>query len=155
METSSAGQLLQTTTQRTTSQGNGEGDTQSLPCAGSCHGSGGHADWDRTKSRKEDPHSFGTVGLQYCGAPSPGRSGICGGDEMRDTRRIACWTVAAVAACAAFAAAEVRVAPIFGDHMVLQRDQRDKVWGWANPGEAVTVTIDTQTHKTTAGAEGK
>jgi sialate O-acetylesterase len=74
---------------------------------------------------------------------------------MTHTRRIACSTVAAVAACAALAVAEVRVAPIFGDHMVLQRDQRDKVWGWANPGEAVTVTIDTQTHKTTAGADGK
>jgi len=74
---------------------------------------------------------------------------------MTYTGRIACSTVLAVAACAALAAAEVRVAPIFGDHMVLQRDQRDRVWGWAEPGEAVTVTIDTQTHKATAGADGK
>jgi sialate O-acetylesterase len=30
---------------------------------------------------------------------------------------------------------------IFGDHMVIQRDQPIPVWGWANPGESVTVSF--------------
>ena len=39
------------------------------------------------------------------------------------------------------ARADVKLPCIFGSHMVLQRDQKDKVWGWAEPGEEVTVTI--------------
>ncbi len=51
--------------------------------------------------------------------------------------------------------AEVSLPNVFGDHMVLQRDQKDPVWGWADPGEAITVTIAGQSHKTTADADGK
>jgi sialate O-acetylesterase len=36
--------------------------------------------------------------------------------------------------------AEVTLPAIFGDHMVLQCDTRVPVWGWAEPGEQVTVT---------------
>ena len=35
--------------------------------------------------------------------------------------------------------AEVRLAGIFADHMVLQRDRPIQVWGWADKGEEVTV----------------
>lgn len=35
--------------------------------------------------------------------------------------------------------ADVRCASIFGDHMVLQRETEVAVWGWADPGEHVTV----------------
>ena len=34
---------------------------------------------------------------------------------------------------------EARLAKIFSDHMVLQREQPIHVWGWSNPGETVTV----------------
>jgi sialate O-acetylesterase len=44
---------------------------------------------------------------------------------------------------------------IFGDHMVLQQGQKDRVWGWAEAGEEVTVSIGDQTHKTKAGSDGK
>ncbi len=47
----------------------------------------------------------------------------------------------------------VKVPAIFGSHMVLQRDQKDRVWGWADPGEEVTVKIGGQSHTTKAGAE--
>ena len=49
--------------------------------------------------------------------------------------------VAALSLCglASVAKADVKLPAIFGDHMVLQRDQKDKVWGWAEPGEEVTV----------------
>jgi sialate O-acetylesterase len=37
--------------------------------------------------------------------------------------------------------ADVKLHQLFGDHMVLQRDVETRVWGTANPGEAVTVTL--------------
>ena len=40
------------------------------------------------------------------------------------------------------------------DHMVLQRDQKDRVWGWAEPGEEVTVKIAGQSKTAKAGADG-
>ncbi|MBC8053918.1 MAG: sialate O-acetylesterase [Sphingobacteriaceae bacterium] len=51
--------------------------------------------------------------------------------------------------------AHVKLASIFSDHMVLQRDKPVPVWGWANPGEKVTVTFNKQTKTATAGADGK
>ena len=51
--------------------------------------------------------------------------------------------------------ADVKLPNVFGDHMVLQQKQKNKVWGVADAGEAVTVTIDKQTHAATAGADGK
>ncbi len=50
--------------------------------------------------------------------------------------------------------ADVKVPAIFGPHMVLQRDQKDRVWGWAEPGEEVTVALEGQTKSTKAGADG-
>jgi sialate O-acetylesterase len=38
--------------------------------------------------------------------------------------------------------------------MVLERDQKDRVWGWAEPGEAVTVKIGGQSQSTQAGSDG-
>ncbi|NCF87751.1 MAG: hypothetical protein GWQ08_19880 [Verrucomicrobiaceae bacterium] len=37
------------------------------------------------------------------------------------------------------AVSELRVSNIFGDHMVIQRDQPIRVWGWAEPGASVRV----------------
>ncbi len=55
---------------------------------------------------------------------------------------------------AASAQADVSLPNIFGDHMVLQRDQLNPVWGWADKGEKVTVTIAGQSHTATADANG-
>lgn len=51
--------------------------------------------------------------------------------------------------------AEVRLPKVFGDHMVLQRQLPIQVWGWADPEEAVTVTLAKQTASTKADAEGR
>jgi sialate O-acetylesterase len=51
--------------------------------------------------------------------------------------------------------ADVRLPQIFGDHMVLQRKQPIPVWGWADPGEKVSVRLNDETAATTAGADGK
>ncbi len=69
--------------------------------------------------------------------------------------------VAAAVACLVFMAGpqrkalgDIRVPTIIGPHMVLQRDQKDRIWGWADPGEEVTVKINGQTHSTKAGGDG-
>lgn len=51
--------------------------------------------------------------------------------------------------------ADVKMPAIFGDHMVLQQGTRVPVWGWAAPGEKVTVAIAGQTRGATADAGGK
>jgi sialate O-acetylesterase len=50
--------------------------------------------------------------------------------------------------------AEVTLPNIFSNHMVLQQKQQNKVWGKAEPGEQVSVTINGNTVKTTAGDDG-
>jgi len=51
--------------------------------------------------------------------------------------------------------AEVRLAKVFGDQMVLQRDVPIPVWGWADPDEEVVVTLGEQTRKTRADFVGE
>ncbi len=51
--------------------------------------------------------------------------------------------------------AEVKLASIFSDHAVLQRDKPLPIWGWANPGEEVTVSLGAQSARTKAGGDGK
>jgi sialate O-acetylesterase len=53
------------------------------------------------------------------------------------------------------ARAEVKLPAIFGSHMVLQQGQKDRVWGTADPGEPVTVTIAFQSKTTKADKDGK
>ena len=50
--------------------------------------------------------------------------------------------------------AEVSLPAIFGDHMVLQRNQENRVWGWADDGEKITVSINGQKHTTKASGKG-
>ena len=52
-------------------------------------------------------------------------------------------------------AAELKVASVFSDHMVLQREMPVPVWGWADPGQTVTVEFAGQTKTATADANGK
>jgi len=51
--------------------------------------------------------------------------------------------------------ADVRMPDIFSDHMVLAKSAKVPVWGKADPGEAVAVTLAKQTVRTEAGADGK
>ena len=37
--------------------------------------------------------------------------------------------------------ADVRLPAVFGEHMVLQQLEKIRVWGWAESGESVTVTL--------------
>ena len=51
--------------------------------------------------------------------------------------------------------AELKLPAIFGDHMVLQQQQANPVWGWDAPGTKVTVSFAGQNYSTTAGSDGK
>ena len=51
--------------------------------------------------------------------------------------------------------AEVRLPKVFGDHMVLQRQQPIQLWGWADADEEVTASLAGQTATTKAGADGR
>ncbi len=52
--------------------------------------------------------------------------------------------------------ADVRLPHIFGDHMVLQREQPIPVWGWADSGEKVSVRLgDDDPVAATAGNDGR
>lgn len=50
--------------------------------------------------------------------------------------------------------AEVVLPNVFGDHMVLQTGQKNKVWGHAVANEAINVSIADQQHATTADGNG-
>lgn len=50
--------------------------------------------------------------------------------------------------------ANVRLPSLFSDHAVLQQGAPVPVWGWADPGEEVTVAAAGQTRTTKAGADG-
>jgi sialate O-acetylesterase len=66
------------------------------------------------------------------------------------------WLAVAIAAVLIGSAvhADVKLPNVFGDHMVLQQGQRNKVWGLAEAGEAVTVSINGQSQTATAAADG-
>ena len=49
----------------------------------------------------------------------------------------------------------VKLPSIISNHMILQKSDKTVVWGWADPGEEVTVTLDTQIAKTNAAADRK
>lgn len=51
--------------------------------------------------------------------------------------------------------AEVTLPKVIGSHMVLQRNTPVKIWGWADKGERITVTMAGQSTKAKADKEGK
>lgn len=50
---------------------------------------------------------------------------------------------------------QVKLPQLVSDGMVLQRDAKTKIWGWATPGEQVAVKFNGKSYKTTTGADGK
>ena len=50
--------------------------------------------------------------------------------------------------------AEVKTPSIIGNNMVLQQNHKNPIWGWASPNQTVSVSIDTQSHKTKADSKG-
>ena len=65
------------------------------------------------------------------------------------------WVIGVVMFCALAAQGEVTVSKVFGDHMVLQRGIEVPIWGWADPGEEVTVEFGGRKQKTKTDKSGK
>ena len=73
---------------------------------------------------------------------------------MKWIRRIA--SGMAILLCTVSAEAKGLSLPsIFSEHMVLQAEARVPVWGWANPGDTVTVEFAGQKKSAVAGESGK
>ncbi|WP_416440363.1 sialate O-acetylesterase [Leeuwenhoekiella sp. A16] len=51
--------------------------------------------------------------------------------------------------------AEVRLPKLISDGMVLQRDRKLPVWGWADANEKITITFNGKKYKTIASSDGK
>ncbi|MDX1948780.1 MAG: sialate O-acetylesterase [Pirellulaceae bacterium] len=51
--------------------------------------------------------------------------------------------------------AAIKLPALISDHMVLQSDMAAPIWGWAEPGEEVTVAIADQSAQATADKDGK
>src|SRR5690349_15836078 len=47
------------------------------------------------------------------------------------------------------------LSPVFGDHMVLQRDKPNAFWGWTTPGAKVRVSVAGKRAEGVAGPDGK
>ncbi len=57
--------------------------------------------------------------------------------------------------CSSTVFAEVKLARIFSDHVVLQRQKPLPVWGWANANESVSVSLNGQMKTANADSTGK
>src|SRR3954469_22960597 len=73
------------------------------------------------------------------------------------TKKLAGWGGggAAGALGGSAANADVKVSPLFSDHMVLQQGIDAPVWGTADAGEEVTVTVGEAKASAKAGDDGK
>ena len=50
--------------------------------------------------------------------------------------------------------AQVRLPRLIRDSMILQRDAKVNIWGWASPNEKITLTLNKKSYKTKADAAG-
>src|SRR5690606_20030466 len=51
--------------------------------------------------------------------------------------------------------ADIKLPKIFSDNMVFQQGMKIPVWGWADPGEKVTVNFEGNYAETVTGADGR
>ena len=68
---------------------------------------------------------------------------------------IFCLLLVIVGTATANGLAELRLPQILGDHMVLQQNQPVPIWGWAQPGQQVTVELGDRMAMTTADEDGR
>ncbi len=64
------------------------------------------------------------------------------------------FAILVLAFCVSPIFAEVRLPALVGNNMVLQRDQKVRIWGWASADEEVTVEFNGQTQKTKTDKDG-
>ena len=74
---------------------------------------------------------------------------------LNQNRLIAWLTAVVVVAIPLTVHAEVRLAQLFTQHALLQRDKPLPVWGWAEPGENIAVTFGSQQAEAVACKDGR
>jgi sialate O-acetylesterase len=74
---------------------------------------------------------------------------------MRRIRWQICLGFVGWLAVAATANADVKMPAVFGDNMVLQQKTKAPIWGTADPGEEVTISLGSQKATTKADANGR
>ena len=72
---------------------------------------------------------------------------------MKFSHALRCSLPLLLSVSAAFA--DIRLPAIISDHMVLEKSARVPVWGSSDPGEEVTVSLNGQSVKTVANADGR
>ncbi len=75
--------------------------------------------------------------------------------SLRTSKYAVAGLAAALLSLSSSALAELKLPAIFGTHMVLQQAHDLPIWGWAEPGEEVTVTLANVSQQATADSEGK
>jgi sialate O-acetylesterase len=69
--------------------------------------------------------------------------------------RVAPLLLPAVVLSVSIAEAKIKLPALISDHMVLQQEVKANVWGWAEPGEKVTIKFGDKTASTTTGPDKK
>ena len=74
---------------------------------------------------------------------------------MLSLRRITGWVILLIlfTSLSAQVRAAIRLPKIIGDHMVLQCDQTAPIWGWAEPGEKITLKFKGKTYTAVANID--
>jgi sialate O-acetylesterase len=75
--------------------------------------------------------------------------------EMKSHRNSWCSWGLLLLLCAPAGLAEIRIPKALSDHAVLQRNAPIHIWGWADPGETVAVSLLNQKQSTAADGLGK
>jgi sialate O-acetylesterase len=70
------------------------------------------------------------------------------------SRLLAIASLLILATISSWAEADVKLPKVIDSHMVLQRERPLPIWGWADPGETVTVRLDGASVQTTADGDG-
>lgn len=91
--------------------------------------------------------------MSYCKVPMVGTDREMKGTYVKSKLRILAALL--LAPLVVHAETALRLPALFGDHMVLQCEQAVPVWGWAKPGEEVTVEFAGQKKTTRADVAGK
>ena len=72
---------------------------------------------------------------------------------MKFTRKI--FTVCFCLMATNYVSAQVKLPQFIRDSMILQRDAKINIWGWASKGEKVSIKFNRKTYKTKTGGDGK
>ncbi len=72
-----------------------------------------------------------------------------------DLRKLICASACILGMLFQFSPGDVRLPLLLSDGMVLQRHIPAQIWGWADPGEKITVVFNRQTVASVAGPDGR